>query len=1403
MTTREQDFNRRNPPGQDKLTYRGANYSTTVQRLLRRLPLETVTLPNGQTLAPLRLLNTNEQDDWTVALLHAWAVVLDVLNFYQERITNEGYLSTARERLSFIELGRTVGYELRPALAAGTYLSFTVQRGEDEPHRHLLIPRGSAVLSVPENDDPPQTFETSAALLARSEWNELCLRSYARGEFLNPLPRDANSMRLAGLSSDLQPGDTLLVVEQLEDAAETTAIAPAPGMPIVEQSGDELPGVLEAPGERQEVEPEWFLAEITAVTPDFENDYTTLTWRRDPASRSDGPPLEQPGLFVLRRQARLFPFTRTGVFLQPQEGRNWQPAGIGLPPVTIQAWAENDQEHLFAATEKDLYRSRDGGATWRSTPVDPAPKNVIALAKAMDSADLFAAADDGGLYISKNGGQDWRKLGPATPPMPPKFLKKWAPLLFSGPLPKTVVHSLTAFDHRGKQQLIAGTEAGVFQSTDQGLSWRPRNLNLPKLDMKTLQADVVVNDLASKAKQVGRDLFAATDAGVFRVTRPFQPWKLLLAAFLAFFVYGSISDRSLLIQLASWLYDVLKGLNKAIRGLNSEVLAPVLDPLKSLIGGILQPLIDLADRLAKPIELPLPDWLSFLNNLLPIVITYLLFLVAFGGLLYLFWKVRAWLDRRSFRCIGQPVLALTMDGQGRLYAGTEGGLYRSNVPGAAPGSSRLAKLWGRVGRFLYIDLFRNWTLVDETRDWHVLDLNVVGQDEDEILAGLAGGRVYRSRDQGATWQLAPGDLPLTEVHVVAQSKGGLFAAGAPAKPELEPLWSPWQQEAPTLYLDGPYDNAPQEGYAVLHEPGTQARPLLATISRAFTAESGDAETPMTVTVLSLDTDDDPGYLDRLSSVARFAAEPLPLFDDKPVAGQELIFEDYVPDLFAGQRLIISGRRMRARYTGQDQAFQLFSADGLIAKTVPAHEPLLILDVVSDPGWDPISHQASWRLRSRSGMTGYAEAETPLIMAPAKEDDPIISEVMVIRLVDNSQPRTRIVLEKPLRHIYDRAGLRLRANVVHASHGQTVVNEVLGNSDGSVNNLKLRLRQRPLTYTSSEGSLQSSLAVTINGVTWHEVQYLTGLPRDERAYKVRQDEDENSTVIFGDGRQGARPPSTREEVRATYRIGSGPKGNVSAGSLSLPQRVPHGIDGVTNPLRASGGAPPETIDQARHSIPRYARALARIISLDDYVDFARNFPGIGKVQSELFSQPQRDLLHLTVGDAGGAPLPEGSDLLRNLRRAIERQRIAAVPEVQVASYEPLYFQIAATATIDPDYRPRLPQMAAEMEAALIEHFAFDRRDFGQNVTAAEILARLQPLAGVIGLRLDALTIVEPGAGQDQGGTPPAATPISATSTATKLPARRAVLKDDRVLPAQLLLLNRRATDWLTLRWEDAK
>src|SRR5688500_18276849 len=55
-------------------------------------------------------LTTRDRDDFSIALLDAWAVAADVLAFYSERLANESYLRTARERISLQELGRLIGF---------------------------------------------------------------------------------------------------------------------------------------------------------------------------------------------------------------------------------------------------------------------------------------------------------------------------------------------------------------------------------------------------------------------------------------------------------------------------------------------------------------------------------------------------------------------------------------------------------------------------------------------------------------------------------------------------------------------------------------------------------------------------------------------------------------------------------------------------------------------------------------------------------------------------------------------------------------------------------------------------------------------------------------------------------------------------------------------------------------------------------------------------------------------------------------------------------------------------------------------------------------------------------------------------------------------------------------------
>jgi hypothetical protein len=186
-----------NPPGQTALHYRVGTHARFVDSQLARLA----------TLPALQALTTRDRSDPALALLDAWAGVLDVLGFYQERIVQEGYLRTATERRSVLELARAIGYELRPGVAASTFLAFTLETAPGAPAQ-ARIDAGTKTQSVPAQDEKPQVFETLEPLQARAAWNAL--------EVLNqeavPPHRGGSTLYLQGQATRLAPGDALLVI---------------------------------------------------------------------------------------------------------------------------------------------------------------------------------------------------------------------------------------------------------------------------------------------------------------------------------------------------------------------------------------------------------------------------------------------------------------------------------------------------------------------------------------------------------------------------------------------------------------------------------------------------------------------------------------------------------------------------------------------------------------------------------------------------------------------------------------------------------------------------------------------------------------------------------------------------------------------------------------------------------------------------------------------------------------------------------------------------------------------------------------------------------------------------------------------------------------------------------------
>lgn len=440
------------------------------------------------------------------------------------------------------------------------------------------------------------------------------------------------------------------------------------------------------------------------------------------------------------------------------------------------------------------------------------------------------------------------------------------------------------------------------------------------------------------------------------------------------------------------------------------------------------------------------------------------------------------------------------------------------------------------------------------------------------------------------------------------------------------------------------------------------------------------------------------------------------------------------------------------------------------------EPADWLEVIAAP--TAVAGEAAgvqkWQVRNWDGFAGTAgtAGKEEISLYPASEEGEIVSEFCRLQTALEDQQQPILSLEQPLKYSYDPETVKIYANLVTATHGETV-SEILGSGGGRATNQKFAIQKLPLTYTldPTVGEARSTLKVYVNDVQWSEVPslYSEGLDSRKQCYMIRTQVDGTTEIVFGDGEAGARPPSGLENITATYRSGSGSEGNVGHGSLSLLKTRPLGVAEVTNPLAATGGAAREELAAARSHAPASVRTLGRIVSLQDFADFALTFPSIGKAQAVPLWDGSSQFLHLTVAGVGGAPVPPESLLYKNLVEAIAAVGNPA-QKARVDSYEPLYFQLEAKVALDAKYKA--DKVLSEIESALQQVFSFAVREFGQPVTKAEAIATIANVPGVVAVNLEAL--------YRRGGSKAANSSLEA---ATAIWDR----EKQQVRPAQLLLL----------------
>jgi uncharacterized phage protein gp47/JayE len=237
-------------------------------------------------------------------------------------------------------------------------------------------------------------------------------------------------------------------------------------------------------------------------------------------------------------------------------------------------------------------------------------------------------------------------------------------------------------------------------------------------------------------------------------------------------------------------------------------------------------------------------------------------------------------------------------------------------------------------------------------------------------------------------------------------------------------------------------------------------------------------------------------------------------------------------------------------------------------------------------------------------------------------------------------------------------------------------------------------------------------------------------RPDGTVQFEYDGDAGDTLRFGDGSFGLLPP---EETRfgVSYRVGTGASGNLPPDAIrridpGQPDAV--GLLAVRNPLPATGGADPESLDHVRRIAPMAFRSpIQRAVIAQDYQDIATQLAWVRRASTSFRWTGSWLTVNTTPDPAGGQPITpdQRSALTDQLNRARMAGYESYVPDPQYVSIDVLVEVCAVPGAFAGDVQQ-------SVRNALTAFFAPDNFTFGQGLERSAVERTVQNTPGVAGV-----------------------------------------------------------------------